>query len=148
MTKQKRRVGRPSLRTPEVEKRILDGLTAGTPLAVICRGEGMPHPHTVYDWLNADPELAAKFAMARETGWDQIALDALRIADDGSQDTLLTERGPKPDREWIERSKLRVHTRLQLLAKWDPKRYGEMIKHAGADGGSLNIVVSSEDAGL
>jgi hypothetical protein len=29
------------------------------------------------------------------------------------------------DSEWISRSRLRVETRLKLLAKWDPKRYGD-----------------------
>ena len=27
--------------------------------------------------------------------------------------------------EFVARSRLRVDTRLKLLAKWDPKRYGE-----------------------
>ena len=32
---------------------------------------------------------------------------------------------PSLNAEHIQRSKLRVETRLKLLAKWDPKRYGE-----------------------
>jgi hypothetical protein len=38
-----------------------------------------------------------------------------------------------PDSEWISRSKLRVETRLKLLAKWDPKRYGDRLNldHSG-----------------
>lgn len=31
------------------------------------------------------------------------------------------------DTEHIQRSKLRVETRLKLLAKWNPKRYGDRI---------------------
>ena len=36
---------------------------------------------------------------------------------------------------------LRVDTRLKLLAKWDPKRYGDAttVKHADADGEKLPI---------
>lgn len=44
-----------------------------------------------------------------------------------------------PDKEWMLRSKLRVETRLKLLAKWDPKRYGEKITQeiSGPDGGPV-----------
>ena len=33
----------------------------------------------------------------------------------------------------MQRSKLRIHTRLQLLAKWNPKKYGEKLalEHSG-----------------
>jgi hypothetical protein len=72
--------GRPTKRTEAVEKKIIDGLRAGTPLTVICRGEDMPHDNTVRDWINADPDFSVAIARAREAGFDQIALDALRIA--------------------------------------------------------------------
>ena len=67
-------------------------------------------------------------------------MDALHIADDNSQDTRYGADGKEmPDSEWISRSKLRVETRLKLLAKWDPKRYGDKItaEHTGADGGAI-----------
>jgi len=140
--------GRPTKRTESVVQRILDGLSAGTPLTRICAPDDMPGTSTVYEWMADDPDFSGLVARARDAGWDQIALDALAIADDGTRDTIVSERGEMPDKEWIMRSKLRVETRLKLLAKWDPKRYGEMIKHAGADGGPMQINVSSEDAGL
>ena len=106
----------------------------------------MPGTSTIYEWMDADEALSGRIARAREDGWDQIALDALKIADDGSLDTIDTKFGPKPDKEWIDRSKLRVETRLKLLAKWDPKRYGEKLQHAGHDGGPMKLTVSPEDA--
>lgn len=116
--------------TPEQREKaiaaVLQGLRAGTPLTVICAAEGMPCDNTVRDWAEADPELAAGIARARETGFDQIALEALAIADASENDTKRTADGREvADSEWISRSKLRVETRLKLLAKWDPKRYGE-----------------------
>ena len=139
-------MGRHSKRTPEVINRIIEGLSAGTPLTVICRPNDMPSHSTVYDWASADEELSARIARARELGFDAIAMEALAIADDSALDTIETDRGKSLDKEWVQRSKLRVETRLKLLAKWDPKRYGEMIKHAGADAGPMQISVSSEDA--
>lgn len=118
-------------------QRVLEGLRSGTPLTVICSAEGMPSDWTVRSWADQDPELAHDIARARETGFDKIAMDAIAIADETSNDTVMTETGERPNSEWITRSRLRVDTRLKLLAKWDPKRYGDMIKHADADGGKL-----------
>jgi hypothetical protein len=122
-------MGRHSTFTKEIADEICDRISSGEPLAQICRDEYMPALRTVYDWQVADEEFSAGIARAREAGFDQIAMDALHIADDNGRDTRLI--GPEgaereaPDHEWISRSKLRVETRLKLLAKWDPKRYGE-----------------------
>jgi hypothetical protein len=69
-------------------------------------------------------------------------MEALDIADENQHDTIKRQDGSEgPDSEWISRSRLRVETRLKLLAKWDPKRYGEatLLKHADADGNSLDL---------
>jgi hypothetical protein len=92
--------------------------------------------------MESDPAFSVAIARAREMGFDQIALDALAIADATEQDTVRTKDGERPDTEWISRSKLRVETRLKLLAKWDPKRYGELIKHGNADGSNLDIAAA------
>lgn len=105
---------------------VIKGLSEGTPLTVICRRDGMPCDNTVRDWADSDPQLAADIARARDAGFDQIALDALAIADAAENDTKTGADGRRvADAEWISRSKLRVETRLKLLAKWDPKRYGD-----------------------
>lgn len=130
--------------TPEqraaVIKAVIEGLSIGTPLTVICRGEGMPADNTFREWMASDQELSDAIACAREAGFDQIALDALAIADDTWNDTKKTKDGDEqPNSEWITRSRLRVETRLKLLAKWDPKRYGELIKHGNADGSNIDL---------
>ena len=43
---------RQSKRTPEVEERIIEGLTDGVPLRVLCRQDDIPSWRTVYDWIN------------------------------------------------------------------------------------------------
>lgn len=106
--------------------KVIAGLREGTPLTVICSEEGMPCDDTVRNWADGDAELARAIARARETGFDKIALDALAIADETAHDTKIGKDGQEtPDSEWISRSRLRVETRLKLLAKWDPKRYGD-----------------------
>jgi hypothetical protein len=100
----------------------------------------MPAWRTVYDWMASNAGFAARIAHARALGYDAIAEECLEIADDTSCDTRVighdeSER-EAADTEWIGRSKLRIETRLKLLAKWDPKRYGDKVttEHTGSVG--------------
>lgn len=130
--------GRPSLRTPEIIEEIIERLSAGEPMAWICRDPHMPAVRTVTSWMDADEALSASIARARELGGDAIAADALAIADDGSNDTIEGENGSeRMNGEWVARSRLRVETRLKLLAKWHPKRYGDKVALTGEDGGPI-----------
>lgn len=130
-------MSQPSTYTPEKADAICERIGEGEPLRVICRDPGMPSWRTVYRWIEADEEFAARIAHARTRGFDAIAEQCLDIADDRSNDTKVieTEDGGREvaNTEWISRSKLRVETRLKLLAKWDPKRYGDKLdlNHSG-----------------
>ncbi len=123
--------GRTTTYNAEDAKFICEQLSEGVPLAHICRDENMPAVRTVSDWKVAHPEFAAAFARAREEGFDHIAAECLEIADETENDTVFTEHGDRPNAEWISRSRLRVETRLKLLAKWDPRRYGDKMTLAG-----------------
>lgn len=124
--------GRPSTYSPEVASKIIERLSKGEPLAVICRDEGMPPVRTVSSWKESHEDFAADFARAREDGFDALAAECLEIADETCSDTISTENGDRPNTEWIQRSKLRIETRLKLLAKWDVKRYGDKLALGGA----------------
>lgn len=126
-------MGRPSSYTPELAAEICERLSTGEPLAQICRSEHMPAVRTVSDWKAIHSGFAADFAHAREEGFDAIAADCLAIADDGSRDYSLDVEGFHVDHDHIQRSKLRIETRLKLLAKWDHKRYGDKValEHSG-----------------
>lgn len=97
----------------------------------------MPSYSSVWAWQGSIPTFSEAIVRAREAGHDAIALEALAIADDKSHDTMMVGEGDNEretaNTEWISRSKLRVETRLKLLAKWDPKRYGERLhtEHSG-----------------
>ncbi len=100
-------------RTPENAKRIVEGLCDGVTLRALCRQEGMPSWRTVYLWMSEDPDFAAEVAHARDLGYEALAEDIFDIAD-----------GTKAISEHVQVSKLRIDTRLKLLACWSPKRYG------------------------
>ena len=119
----------------EIDRRM----SAGEPLDCICRTPGMPARRTVDDWRKRMPEVDKQLQRAREEGEDAIAADCLAIADDGRNDWM--ERlGPdgqgvgwQLNGEHSQRSKLRVWTRLQLLAKWNPRKWGEKVAHQALD---------------
>ena len=74
-------------------------------------------------------ELAERFARARAIGYDAIAVDCVRIADDASRDLIDDGKGGLMiNSTSAARARLMVETRLKLLAKWDPKRYGERLQ--------------------
>lgn len=137
-------MGRPSKYTQELVQAIAERLSNGEPLAQICRDEGMPDPSTVRDWMATREDVSHAIARAREEGFDQIALDALRIADEectmvradkhpGVKSEGVADLEVVFDATAVARNRLRVDTRLKLLAKWDPKRYGDRIttEHQG-----------------
>lgn len=121
--------GRPSTFSYEVVEQICERLSKGEPLAAICREEGMPGARTVYDWMEAREDVSAAIARARDEGEDQIALDCLNIADDNGRDIRYLADGREiTDADVVQRAKLRIDTRLKLLAKWNPKRWGERLE--------------------
>lgn len=119
--------GRPSKYSPAVVAAICERLGKGEPLAQIGRDEGMPAYRTVKDWMDERPDVAAAISRAREEGFDAIANSCMDIADSTDD---------KPDCR-----KVRIWTRLQLLAKWDPKRYGERLQTDA----NINITKSAAD---
>jgi hypothetical protein len=114
--------------TPERLQPILDRMSRGEPLARICRDEGMPDDDTVRDWGKANPDVERAIARARDRGEDAIAADCLEIADDSGGDYRMGEKGLIADTDHIQRAKLRIETRLKLLAKWNPKKWGDKIE--------------------
>ena len=116
--------GRQTLYTKEIAAAVCAGISEGTPLEVICRQEGHPASRTIRDWQDAYPEFAAAIARARDFGHDAIAENA-----------RLTARGVAPhSSNDVQRDKLIVETDLKLLAKWNPKKYGDKIQteHSGS----------------
>lgn len=121
---EKRGMGRRSKFTPAIAQTIIDRLSEGTPLTVICRDIGVDRS-VVHDWKDVHEDFSRRFARAKDLGYDAIGEQTLEIADDGTNDYVETDDGRAFNAEHVQRSKLRVETRLKLLAKWDPKRYGE-----------------------
>ena len=133
-TEVKAKTGRPSKYTPEIALSICRQLSDGIPLREICRQEGMPAWQTVYDWMYRDEDLSRAIARARELGYDALAEQCLEIADTLHMGTKkVYSSGAEDDEDsmtvteedMLGHRKLRIETRLKLLAKFNPKKYGE-----------------------
>lgn len=126
-----------------IAKEILGRLAKGEPLAVICRDEFLCNAETWRNWCKDDENLAIAYARAREDGFDQIAMQCLDIANTTHEgvETTIKQDGSIEERrgDMLGHRKLQIETRLKLLAKWDPKRYGEKVQTelVGKDGAEL-----------
>tara|TARA_R110000868_G_scaffold8513_3_gene44066 strand:- start:16117 stop:16629 length:513 start_codon:yes stop_codon:yes gene_type:complete len=127
--------GRPSTYDKAIAKQMCEQLSEGIPLRQICReNEGFPAWRTVYDWMSKDPELAAAIAHARDMGWDAMFEDCLRIADTPAMGEIVTDDGEKVTvkrEDMLGHRKLQIETRLRMLAKFNPKKFGDKVVHSG-----------------
>jgi hypothetical protein len=101
----------------EVAPRLLEALASGKTFTAARREDSsLPDQSTIYDWRRADPEFAARYYAALMAGYDHVADECLEIAD-----------RPAKDMADVQNRKLQIETRLKLLAKWSPKKYGDRI---------------------
>lgn len=121
------KVGRPPESVPaDTAAEIIDWISHGNTLREFCRQEGRPSWRTVYLWIEKDPEFAARFARARDIGADAIAEEALEIIDTPPE-MAFSQSGAHKDSAHVSWLKNRAEMRLKLLAKWNPKKYGDKL---------------------
>ena len=150
-----KKTGRPSKYTPEIAQQMCEMLSEGVPLREICRMEGFPAWRTVYDWMYRDDALGEKgvglsaaIARARDIGYDALAEECLIIADNvkiGKRTTFSSGAEEKEDfmtvveEDMLGHRKLQIETRLKLLAKWNPKKYGDKVQVGGDPDNPLQV---------
>ena len=102
------RMGRPTLKTPELCAEICRRVAEGGPLKNICRDPNMPAWTTVHDWRHADETFRKELAKAREQQAEAWADEMLSISDDDL-----------PTHEAIGRARLRMQSRQWLAGKYN-----------------------------
>jgi hypothetical protein len=120
-------MARPTLYSEPIIDEIVERLSGGEPLAQICRDEHMPCKATVNKWQLSDDGINSRITHARDEGFDALAEQCLEISDDERHDWKMTKKGIVTDEVAIGRARLQVDTRLKLLSKWNPKKYGDKI---------------------
>jgi hypothetical protein len=143
--------GKGKIRSKAERQGILAALEAwiaeGKTLREFCRQEGNPSWQRIYAWLGEDSAFADRIARARELGEEAIAQECLAIADTPQmgEETKTDEDGYVETKrgDMLGHRKLQIETRLKLLAKWNPKKWGEKVglEHSGPDGAKLEFIV-------
>jgi len=122
------KVGRPSKRTPEVEAKILDGLSAGITLNRLCVRPDMPDSQTVLRWKREDDKFRAAYARAREDGAEAMADRIVDMADNALQ-----------ARDIIEINAVRQATEnLKWAAGKFNQQFGDKVKTEHS--GEVNVI--------
>ncbi len=153
MSADQKRIGRPRKITAALKADICDRIANGETVRRICRDEFMPGRSTVLRALQEDEAFRDQYARACELRADGWSEEIVEIADDGSNDFMeKLDRDGEPtgayafNKEAVMRSKLRVDTRLWLMAKAAPKKYGDKIAYTGPDGGPIQFTFSVDGA--
>lgn len=126
----------------EIVKNVCSDIETGLSLRKALEKIKLP-AKTFYEWIDGDEVKSKQYARACEIRAENIFEDIIDIADDSSQDLLgVDEYGNRiENREFVNRSKLRVDARKWMLSKMMPKKYGEKldIDHT-TQGDKINIV--------
>lgn len=143
-------VGRPTIRTTELEDAICAHIASGKSLRSFCRQDGAPDLTTVLRWVLNEEDFAIKYRKARKAQAEALVDEMVDIADDGSNDWMeVTDKegnviGQKLNNEHVARSKLRLEQRRWLAQKFWPKVYGDKVAVVGGDDDDKPIRVSHE----
>lgn len=110
----------------EICRKVLEGMRNGLSAYKSCLAAGVPQS-TFGLWVDADAQLAAEYARARDDLIERIASEIIDLSD--------SEVGVQPDgrRDWaeVQKQRLQVDTRKWLLSKLAPKKYGDKIEVSG-----------------
>jgi hypothetical protein len=94
---------------------ILDKLEMGIALTEILRDDQRNYDYQgILRWIHKDPQRLAKYREAQMIGTEMVMAECVEIADgkDGIED--------------VQRSKLRIDTRLFQAKSWNRQRYGDI----------------------
>lgn len=109
---------------------VCQRIAQGETLAAICKALDWSST-AVYGFKRGDPQREAQYEEARDIGFDAMAEHSIEIIDG-----LAPVAGVPVE---AARDKARAEHRLKLLARWSPRKYGERMQIADADGGRLAL---------
>ncbi|KKL96204.1 hypothetical protein LCGC14_1846820 [marine sediment metagenome] len=117
----------------KIAAEVCNRVAAGEGLRAICKDPGFPCHQIIYQWLAAEPTFMTAYTRAREAQMEVWAEDCTDIADDATNDFMerINKAGTAervPDPETVQRSKLRIDTRLRLMAKLNARRFGDKVE--------------------
>jgi len=134
-TKEKRKVGRPSIFTDSMMDAICARLSLGESMRKICLDPDMPDQVTIFRWLRENELFRQQYTRAREEQAETLADEIIGIADDDHNDQIIDDQGTvRQNTEYLQRSRLRVEARKWVASKLKPKKYGDRLDLSSTDG--------------
>lgn len=125
-------------------KRLCDAAKANDSSFPACR--------TMRAWIEEDDGFKAQYARAKEQQADYIFDQILDIADDDSQDAIFVEGDEESgksakmvkNKEFMERSRLRVDARKWVVSKLLPRKYGDKqsVEFPDKEGNPQNVGIN------
>lgn len=135
----------PAKKNPKLIEEVLSRIAQGETLAALGRELDF-HPTAWGNWVREDESLAIAYQRARDVGADVIAEDVLRIIDEEPERIVqIDEDGSKStsriDSAAVTWARNRADMRLKLLAKWNPKKYGDQqnVNIGNKEGEALKV---------
>lgn len=132
--------GRPTKFTKELGEKICFAVSTCTDsLAQICEDNAeFPTYKCVNEWRIRHDDFGVMYAKAKMQQADLLAEEIIKIADNTSNDTLISRNKDgeiieKCNTEWIARSRLKVDARKWIACKLLPKVYGDNNKEQNED---------------
>jgi hypothetical protein len=96
----------------------------------LCKQVGISK-RSFFEFKKKSEDYENRYARSKNIQLDNIADEIIDIADDGSNDFMTVVKGDQEyevqNKEWVNRSRLRVDSRKWLLSKLNPKKYGDKL---------------------
>lgn len=109
--------GRPHGYTEEKALEICELVADGQSINKISKMPDMPARSTILKWFRDVPEFSDMYMRAKEIGFEVLADEIIDIAD----------AAENIDKDECRRHQLMIETRKWLLAKLQPRKYGERV---------------------
>lgn len=124
--------------TDDAKREILDGMASGLTLyRLLWANPHLPNYEQVQQLRRDDPKFAEQFEIARENGQEARLEEALDH-----------QYSVRENRELSVAAAKYLESSVRIAEKLAPKRFGQLIRHAGHDGEALTVqVVSYKDGG-
>lgn len=125
----KPQLGRPTLFTDELALEICERIANGRSLRSVCLDKDMPNVATVMRWIDKNSDFCEQYRRACEDRETTHFEEMLTIADE-----------VLPETAEVARAKLRIDTRKWVLARMNPKKYGDKQKDEDFNVKAIDLV--------
>lgn len=114
----KKKLGRPTKRTPELVARFLEEVAKARAVYLICQDEGMPSESAIYRWEDEDADFREKFLRARARAGNRLGWRMVEVGERVESGVLDPQAGRVAGEIYYKAAR-------QLA----PRDWGEKVKH-------------------